>query len=175
MRSAARRRVEGKLVTLPPAAYSRPMAEVTIDIIKNGPYIVKGEVELKDANGNSYPAEKRMALCRCGASTNKPFCDGTHSKIGFQAAEQAVPRSAERWSRRSSTLLRLEVAASIVRNSRGPDGASRHSRSGFGQVGSVSGDCASLFGGPDHARNQLPCPAPHLRQPARSERGCPWR
>ena len=45
------------------------MADVTIDIIKNGPYIVKGAVELKDADGRSYPAEQRMALCRCGAST----------------------------------------------------------------------------------------------------------
>ena len=71
------------------------MADVTIEVIKNGPYIVKGEVELKDADGNSYPVEKRMALCRCGASTEKPFCDGTHSKIGFQAAEKAVPESAE--------------------------------------------------------------------------------
>lgn len=71
------------------------MADVTIDVIKNGPYIVKGEVQLKDSEGNTYPAEKRMALCRCGASTEKPFCDGTHSKIGFQAAEKAVPESAE--------------------------------------------------------------------------------
>jgi CDGSH-type Zn-finger protein len=71
------------------------MADVTIDIIKNGPYIVKGEVQLKDSDGNSYPVEQRMALCRCGASTEKPFCDGTHSKIGFQAAEKAVPESAE--------------------------------------------------------------------------------
>jgi CDGSH-type Zn-finger protein len=71
------------------------MAEVTIDVIKNGPYIVKGAVELKDSAGNVYPAEARMALCRCGASTEKPFCDGTHSKIGFQAAEQAVPESKE--------------------------------------------------------------------------------
>ncbi len=47
------------------------MADVTIDIIKNGPLIVKGEVELKDAEGNTYPAEKRMALCRCGASTDE--------------------------------------------------------------------------------------------------------
>jgi CDGSH-type Zn-finger protein len=71
------------------------MAEVTIEIIKNGPYIVKGEVELKDSAGNNYPVEKHIALCRCGASTEKPFCDGTHSKVGFQAAEKAVPESAE--------------------------------------------------------------------------------
>jgi len=72
-----------------------PMAQVTIETIKNGPYIVTGEVELIDADGNKYPVEKRMALCRCGASTEKPFCDGTHSKIGFQAAEKAVPESKE--------------------------------------------------------------------------------
>jgi CDGSH-type Zn-finger protein len=71
------------------------MAEVNIEVRKNGPYIVTGPVELKDAEGTKYPSEGRMALCRCGASTEKPFCDGTHSKIGFQAAEQAVPGSAE--------------------------------------------------------------------------------
>lgn len=71
------------------------MADVNIEIIKNGPYIVKGEVELKDPNGRSYPTQTRTALCRCGASTEKPFCDGTHSKVGFQAAEEAVPQSKE--------------------------------------------------------------------------------
>ena len=72
------------------------MGDITIEIIKNGPYIVNGRVELKDAEGQAYPGKDRVALCRCGASTTKPFCDGTHSKIGFQAAEQAVPGSAER-------------------------------------------------------------------------------
>jgi CDGSH-type Zn-finger protein len=72
-----------------------PMAQVTIETIKNGPYIVTGEVELIDADGNKFQAEKRMALCRCGASTEKPFCDGTHSRIGFKAAEKAVPESKE--------------------------------------------------------------------------------
>jgi CDGSH-type Zn-finger protein len=71
------------------------MAEVIIEIKRNGPLIVTGPVELKDAEGSKYPAQERMALCRCGASTTKPFCDGTHSKIGFQAAEKAVPESAE--------------------------------------------------------------------------------
>ena len=70
-------------------------AMVKIETIKHGPYIVTGEVELIDAEGNKYPVEKRMALCRCGASTEKPFCDGTHSKIGFKAAEKAVPESKE--------------------------------------------------------------------------------
>ena len=68
---------------------------VTIRVRKNGPYRVEdpsGLVELVDANGNKYDLTGKPAysLCRCGASTNKPFCDGTHSKIGFQAAEAAV-------------------------------------------------------------------------------------
>lgn len=71
------------------------MAAVTITVRKNGPLIITGEVELKDADGNTYPSAERTVLCRCGASTNKPFCDGTHGKIGFSAAEQAVPGSAE--------------------------------------------------------------------------------
>ena len=71
------------------------MSDVTIEIIRNGPLIVTGPVELKDADGKPYPAKERMALCRCGGSTTKPFCDGTHSKIGFQGAETAVRESAE--------------------------------------------------------------------------------
>lgn len=66
---------------------------------RNGPYIVSGdlaELNLTDADGNQYDltGKQNVALCRCGASVNKPFCDGTHSKIGFQAAEAAV-RSGE--------------------------------------------------------------------------------
>src|ERR1700712_811220 len=71
------------------------MAEVTIEARPNGPYIVTGTIELRDANGSILPAQARTVLCRCGASTKKPFCDGTHSKIGFQAAAQAVPGSTE--------------------------------------------------------------------------------
>jgi CDGSH-type Zn-finger protein len=72
------------------------MAEVTIRPTKNGPLIVEGPVELFDTNGNRVIVDKpRLALCRCGASSNKPFCDGTHSPIGFQAAEAINPESAE--------------------------------------------------------------------------------
>lgn len=72
------------------------MAEVTIRPSKNGPYIVEGAVDLFDVEGNKINVDKpRLALCRCGASSNKPFCDGTHSAIGFQAAETINPASAE--------------------------------------------------------------------------------
>ncbi len=67
---------------------------VTIKIRDNGPYVVDGEFTLVDANGNEVPIVKR-ALCRCGGSTMKPFCDGTHSKIGFQGASAAVEESGQ--------------------------------------------------------------------------------
>jgi len=71
------------------------MSQVKITVRPNGPFRVddpNGLVELVDANGNKFDLTGRPAfsLCRCGASVNKPFCDGTHSKIGFQAAEAAV-------------------------------------------------------------------------------------
>jgi 3-phenylpropionate/trans-cinnamate dioxygenase ferredoxin subunit len=65
---------------------------VTIKIRDNGPLIVDGEFTLVDANGNEVPIVKK-ALCRCGGSTMKPFCDGTHSKIGFQGAAAAVEKT----------------------------------------------------------------------------------
>jgi CDGSH-type Zn-finger protein len=71
------------------------MADVTIAVRPNGPYIVTGTIELRDTTGIVLPTQGRTVLCRCGASTEKPFCDGTHSKVGFQAAAQAVPDSAE--------------------------------------------------------------------------------
>jgi CDGSH-type Zn-finger protein len=65
--------------------------KVTIQVRPNGPYLVKGPVRLVDADGNEFPVSgDTFALCRCGGSTNKPFCDGTHSRIGFQGAEKAV-------------------------------------------------------------------------------------
>ena len=65
---------------------------ITIKIRDNGPYVVEGDFILTDAAGNEVPILKK-ALCRCGGSTTKPFCDGTHSKIGFQGANAAVEES----------------------------------------------------------------------------------
>ena len=73
------------------------MDQVVIKVRTNGPYKVTGPVTLIDAEGNEFdvPEGDGMVLCRCGASTTKPFCDGSHSKIGFQAAEAAVGPESE--------------------------------------------------------------------------------
>ncbi len=63
-----------------------------IKVRQNGPYLVEGDdVTVVDWNGTAYRLDKRpFALCRCGHSGRKPFCDGTHRHVGFQAAEPAV-------------------------------------------------------------------------------------
>jgi CDGSH-type Zn-finger protein len=68
------------------------MSEVTITVRPNGPFRVEGPIKLVDANGQEWDltGKPAISLCRCGASTRKPFCDGMHSQIGFQAAEAAV-------------------------------------------------------------------------------------
>jgi CDGSH-type Zn-finger protein len=71
------------------------MSQVTIMVRKNGPLRVddpNGVVELVDADGNKYDLTGKTAfsLCRCGASANRPFCDGSHGKIGFQADDKAI-------------------------------------------------------------------------------------
>lgn len=68
-----------------------------IQALKNGPYQISGDLDalkLTDSNGVAYDfaGKSRIYLCRCGASTTKPFCDGQHSKIGFEAAEAAVKK-----------------------------------------------------------------------------------
>ena len=74
-------------------------AAVTITPLENGPYLVKGPVTVRDADGAEYHSERQtIALCRCGGSTTKPFCDGTHSKIGFAAAERAVQQEGQQES-----------------------------------------------------------------------------
>ena len=63
-----------------------------ISTYEDGPLLVTGgRFSLVDADGGEFPVDKEtIALCRCGASTKKPFCEGTHSKVGFRAAERAV-------------------------------------------------------------------------------------
>lgn len=66
---------------------------ITITVKENGPYRVEGDdVTVVDWKGVQYSPKnpRAFSLCRCGASTTKPFCDGTHSRAGFAAAEAAV-------------------------------------------------------------------------------------
>jgi len=51
----------------------------------NGPLFVRGKVQIVDAQGDVIREDTRIALCRCGQSANKPFCDGTHQAVGFRA------------------------------------------------------------------------------------------
>jgi CDGSH-type Zn-finger protein len=69
--------------------------KVTITVRPNGPLRVEGPIRLVDANGKEWDlaGKPAISLCRCGGSVNKPFCDGTHSKIGFQGAEAAVAQA----------------------------------------------------------------------------------
>ncbi|MGI8845027.1 MAG: CDGSH iron-sulfur domain-containing protein [Thermoleophilaceae bacterium] len=74
------------------------MADVEVKVRENGPYKVTGPITLIDADGSEFEVGEPgapIALCRCGASTTKPFCDGTHSKVGFDAAERAVAAESE--------------------------------------------------------------------------------
>jgi len=64
--------------------------ETTIKARESGPYLVTGAFAVTDADGTAYPiAGTSVALCRCGGSQNKPFCDGTHKTNGFTATERA--------------------------------------------------------------------------------------
>jgi len=69
------------------------MAEtVTIRCRENGPFVVQGPVQVFDHLGNQFvipPGKDTIALCRCGHSRNRPFCDGSHRGCGFLAAEKA--------------------------------------------------------------------------------------
>ncbi len=64
---------------------------------ENGPLVIQGPIKVVDHLGNEFvlPTGKdTIALCRCGHSRNKPFCDGSHRTCGFQAAETAQPKQA---------------------------------------------------------------------------------
>ncbi|HRH42416.1 MAG TPA: (4Fe-4S)-binding protein [Pyrinomonadaceae bacterium] len=59
-------------------------AESIVEVMENGPLLVYGNLKIKDAAGNETTKHKVTAFCRCGASENKPFCDGSHKKIDFK-------------------------------------------------------------------------------------------
>jgi CDGSH-type Zn-finger protein len=64
---------------------------LTIRLRRNGPYVIEGDqVRVVDWEGKEFvPDRHPVALCRCGASGRKPFCDGTHNRIGFDGGREA--------------------------------------------------------------------------------------
>ena len=63
----------------------QPDKTVTFKALKNGPLEVSGKITLKGSDGSIIVAPDPAYLCRCGGSNNKPFCDGTHNRIGFNS------------------------------------------------------------------------------------------
>ena len=80
-------------------------APVTITTLENGPYLVKGPVIVRDADRTEYRIEREtIALCRCGKSGIKPFCDGSHKRSGFSApSAPSRPRPAAQILRAART------------------------------------------------------------------------
>lgn len=70
----------------------------TVRLRRNGPYVIDSdEVRVIDWNGVEYPIERQpLALCRCGHSSRKPFCDGTHGRVGFDGGRDAGGQAPER-------------------------------------------------------------------------------
>lgn len=68
------------------------MADVTITVIQDGPYKVEGDLDMADDGGRKVQTRegKAVFLCRCGQSSTKPFCDGTHNDVGFSGEESAL-------------------------------------------------------------------------------------
>lgn len=70
------------------------MSDLTIRLRDNGPLVIEGPVKVIDAEGNAFvidTVKPAVALCRCGQSARKPFCDGSHRAAGFQSVERASP------------------------------------------------------------------------------------
>ena len=65
------------------------MSDLKITVLANGPYMVDGQPPLLDPAGDPIEAKERYFLCRCGGSSNKPFCNGTHNTNGFDGTEVA--------------------------------------------------------------------------------------
>jgi uncharacterized Fe-S cluster protein YjdI len=75
-----------RLDAAPPApAAATPDRTVVATVQANGPVVLEGRVVVRDAAGTVLREAEKVALCRCGASGNKPFCDGAHGRVGFRA------------------------------------------------------------------------------------------
>jgi CDGSH-type Zn-finger protein/uncharacterized Fe-S cluster protein YjdI len=92
------------------AAENAPMQNI-LTPMPNGPYFVRGNVQITDAEGNLIIEDTRIALCRCGHSNNKPFCDNAHQQAGFEDAGAAPDNQAEVAAAAAHTQLTVTTLA----------------------------------------------------------------
>ena len=62
---------------------AQPSSNTQVELMKNGPMVIDGEIKLTQADGSVILKNKKTAFCRCGASSRKPYCDGSHTSAGF--------------------------------------------------------------------------------------------
>ena len=79
----------GEPATIPSEPLAQRAGRLTVDPIPNGPLQVRGNVEICSGTGRTVSRTQSARLCRCGGSDNKPFCDGSHARIGFRSDEPA--------------------------------------------------------------------------------------
>ena len=66
------------------------MSDVTIQVRDNGPYLIRGGATVTDADGNTFETQDVIALCRCGHSSTKPFCDAAHKSNNFESCPRVI-------------------------------------------------------------------------------------
>lgn len=96
----------------------------TIECTPNGPYVVKQLENLRNSRGDGLPVKPAVALCRCGGSANKPFCDGTHKRNGFVSATQSGASAPARGDYRGRRIVIHDDRALCAHAGRCTDGLS---------------------------------------------------
>ena len=104
----------------------------SITIKKNGPLIARGKIRVEDSDGNLITEEDEVFLCRCGASQNKPFCDGAHKDINFSDAAEINDDKLEKPEGNAGVVITVRPNAMLI--AKGPmsiassDGSSETTR-----------------------------------------------
>lgn len=103
-----------------------------ITIKPNGPLVIKGKLKLFDAQGNHLVTENELYLCRCGHSANKPYCDGSHKRFGFEDSGEFIDKKSEPMEQDVSLEISIRPDAMLI--AKGPmvieskDGSSHTTR-----------------------------------------------
>lgn len=90
-----------------------------VKVRADGPLLCTGEIEVYAADGRLLKADKDLVLCRCGASSNKPFCDGSHRKVGFSDAGMFAGATSEPLHEPAGALT-MTVRENAMLIARGP-------------------------------------------------------